>query len=243
MYLIPADVHTKRIIRFTVTSQFTTAEDILRDWSIISKTASALLSESQSLSSSHQSKPSEDNVVGAEENQDPDLEPEDEDEDEDAAFRLDKAPVELWIDKVWTRPWRPTRSLSCSSEPLPCIHNGPQPRCHLGTRPPALRDVEADEDSPLTPGSTGGPLVQISEMPSELLGKQAQKKLTKFYSVPSFCNQWVQCGGHSLCCPLKASQPHKHLSPTCRTTCVSSSPAANTDPPPPLDAATEPELL
>uniref|UniRef100_A0A8C2WNT5 Histidine decarboxylase n=1 Tax=Cyclopterus lumpus TaxID=8103 RepID=A0A8C2WNT5_CYCLU len=45
MYLIPADIHTKRIIRFTVTSQFTTTEDILKDWGIISKMASALLVE------------------------------------------------------------------------------------------------------------------------------------------------------------------------------------------------------
>uniref|UniRef100_A0A8C2WX34 Histidine decarboxylase n=1 Tax=Cyclopterus lumpus TaxID=8103 RepID=A0A8C2WX34_CYCLU len=47
MYLIPADIHTKRIIRFTVTSQFTTTEDILKDWGIISKMASALLAETQ----------------------------------------------------------------------------------------------------------------------------------------------------------------------------------------------------
>ncbi|KAG7278853.1 hypothetical protein CRUP_010416 [Coryphaenoides rupestris] len=45
MYLIPADIHSKRIIRFTVTSQFTTADDILKDWANISKTASALLAE------------------------------------------------------------------------------------------------------------------------------------------------------------------------------------------------------
>ncbi|KAG7218272.1 hypothetical protein INR49_010330 [Caranx melampygus] len=211
MYLIPADVHTKRIIRFTVTSQFTTADDILRDWSIISKMASALLSESQSLISLHQSKSGDDDVLGAEENQDPDLEPR-ASEDEDAAFRLDKAQVELWIDKAWNRPRRPMRSLSCNSEPLSYTHNGPLPRCDFDTRP-GLRDVVDDEDSLLTPGSTGAPLVQITEMPSNLPGKQAPKKLTKFYSVPSFCNQWVQCGRHSLCCPLKASQAQKHLSP------------------------------
>ncbi|RXM92979.1 Histidine decarboxylase [Acipenser ruthenus] len=44
MYLIPAAIRDKLIIRFTVTSQFTTREDILRDWSIIHHTATAVLS-------------------------------------------------------------------------------------------------------------------------------------------------------------------------------------------------------
>ncbi|KAM9367008.1 histidine decarboxylase [Symphorus nematophorus] len=56
MYLIPADIHNKRIIRFTVTSQFTTADDILRDWSIISTTASILLSEIQAVNNPDQTK-------------------------------------------------------------------------------------------------------------------------------------------------------------------------------------------
>uniref|UniRef100_A0A667WQ28 Histidine decarboxylase n=1 Tax=Myripristis murdjan TaxID=586833 RepID=A0A667WQ28_9TELE len=50
MYLIPADLHTKRIIRFTVTSQFTTSDDILKDWGIISKMAANLLAEMRPLS-------------------------------------------------------------------------------------------------------------------------------------------------------------------------------------------------
>uniref|UniRef100_A0AAQ5YVZ5 Histidine decarboxylase n=1 Tax=Amphiprion ocellaris TaxID=80972 RepID=A0AAQ5YVZ5_AMPOC len=190
MYLIPADIHTKRIIRFTVTSQFTSAEDILKDWSIISKTASALLDETQALNNADQPKSGEDEVIGAEENQNPDSDTRS-DEKEDAAARLDKAQVELWIDKAWNRSRRPMRSLSCNSEPLPYSHIG------------------------------SGPMFKITEMPSNLLGKQVLKKLTKFYSVPSFCNQWVQCGRHQLCCPLKVdpesniSHPHSDLvSPT-----------------------------
>uniref|UniRef100_A0A667WPE3 Histidine decarboxylase n=1 Tax=Myripristis murdjan TaxID=586833 RepID=A0A667WPE3_9TELE len=50
MYLIPADLHTKRIIRFTVTSQFTTSDDILKDWGIISKMAANLLAEMSKVS-------------------------------------------------------------------------------------------------------------------------------------------------------------------------------------------------
>ncbi|XP_061132516.1 histidine decarboxylase-like isoform X2 [Syngnathus typhle] len=47
LYLIPAEIHGKRIIRFVVTSQHTTAEDIRRDWSIISKMACDLLADSR----------------------------------------------------------------------------------------------------------------------------------------------------------------------------------------------------
>nr|XP_046204800.1 uncharacterized protein LOC124035389 [Oncorhynchus gorbuscha] len=45
MYLVPADIDGKRIIRFTVTSQLTTSEDIIRDWDIIRKMAADLLAE------------------------------------------------------------------------------------------------------------------------------------------------------------------------------------------------------
>ncbi|KAA8578744.1 hypothetical protein FQN60_018701 [Etheostoma spectabile] len=83
MYLIPADIHTKRIIRFTVTSQFTTAEDILKDWSIISKTASTLLAETQALNNADQPKSVKDEAI--EENQDPDSDTRSK-EREDAAF-------------------------------------------------------------------------------------------------------------------------------------------------------------
>lgn len=49
LFLIPATIHDKFIIRFTVTSQFTTREDILQDWSIIQHTAAQIISQSYSL--------------------------------------------------------------------------------------------------------------------------------------------------------------------------------------------------
>ncbi|XP_072789933.1 histidine decarboxylase isoform X2 [Taeniopygia guttata] len=45
LFLIPATIHDKFIIRFTVTSQFTTREDILQDWSIIQHTAAQIISQ------------------------------------------------------------------------------------------------------------------------------------------------------------------------------------------------------
>uniref|UniRef100_A0A667X4K6 Histidine decarboxylase n=1 Tax=Myripristis murdjan TaxID=586833 RepID=A0A667X4K6_9TELE len=184
MYLIPADLHTKRIIRFTVTSQFTTSDDILKDWGIISKMAANLLAEMRPLSKTEE---------------------------------LDKAQVELWIDKAWNRSRRPIRSLSCNSEPLPL----PSP-------------------------TASGPLFKIPEMPSSLLGKQVLKKLTKFYSVPSFYNQWVQCSRYQLCCPLRAPEvAQQHFSSTCRRmSCMSSSPVTSTAPSPtPLEATNVHKLL
>ncbi|XP_070818439.1 histidine decarboxylase [Chaetodon trifascialis] len=241
MHLIPADIHAKRIIRFTVTSQFTTADDILKDWGIISKMASTLLAETQALNNAGQPKSGKGEVTGAEQNQDPNSDTRSE-EGEEAASRLDKAEVELWIDKAWNQPRKPMRSLSCNSEPLPYTHIGPMSDYDCETRP-SLRDAAGTLPTP----STGpDPVIAIAEMPSNLLGKQVLKKLTKFYSVPSFCNPWVQCRRHQVCCPLTVSQTvQKHLTSTCRrTNCMSSSPVANTAPSPsPLETATAPELV
>ncbi|KAM4593256.1 histidine decarboxylase [Odontesthes bonariensis] len=212
MYLIPAEIQAKRIIRFTVTSQFTTADDILKDWGIISKTASTLLAEMHALNNADQTRPGGDEAKGAAENQDSHLDATS-DEKEDAAAQLEKAQVELWIDKNWNRPRRPMRSLSCNSEPLPYTHIGPLSGYDCETRS-GFKDAAGGLPLPSTTGS--GPLYKITEMPSNVLGKRVLKKLTKFYSVPSFCNQWVQCGQQQLCCPLKVSQAsQKHLSSTC----------------------------
>ncbi|KAF7656348.1 hypothetical protein LDENG_00042710 [Lucifuga dentata] len=249
MYLIPADIHTKRIIRFTVTSQFTTADTILKDWGVISKMASNLLAEMQPLSNAEQPKEGEDEVISAEDNQETNSardnlnsEPGSE-EKEGAASRLDKAEVELWIDKAWNRSRRPMRSLSCNSEPLPYTHFGPLYGYDFETRP-VPKDAAV---APPTPSTTGSdPTFKIPEMPSNLLGRQVLKKLTKFYSVPSFYNQWVQCGRYQLCCPLKVPQvAQKQFSATCRRMgCVSSSPAPNSAPSAtPLEAANMHKLL
>ncbi|XP_010778247.1 histidine decarboxylase [Notothenia coriiceps] len=239
MYLIPADINTKRIIRFTVTSQFTTAEDILKDWSIISKTASTLLAETQALNNGDQPKSGRDEVM--DEYLDSDMQSEG---SEDAVSCLEKAEVELWIDKAWNRSRRPMRSLSCSSEPLPYSCRGPLSGYDFDTRPSFKDDAGALPSTPSTAGS--GPMFKITEVPSNLMDKKVLKKLTKFYSVPSFCNQWVQCGPHQLCCPVKVSQTTtKNVSSTCRRiNCMSSSPVANTAPSTnPLETTTAPKLL
>ncbi|AWP01346.1 putative histidine decarboxylase [Scophthalmus maximus] len=244
MYLIPADIHTKRIIRFTVTSQFTTADDILKDWGTISKMASTLLAETRGRNNADQPISGEDEVIGAGADQDPDSDTRS-DQKEDAASGQDKAQVELWIDKAWIRPRRTMRSLSCNSEPLPYTCTGPVSGYDFDTRP-SLKDAAEALPTASTATTGSSAMYKITEMPSNLLGTQVLKKLTKFYSVPSFCNQWVQCGRHQLCCPVKVSQAaQKHLSSSYRRmNCMSSSPIANTPPSPnPLESASAPKLL
>ncbi|XP_038123779.1 histidine decarboxylase [Cyprinodon tularosa] len=219
MYLIPAEIHTKRIIRFTVTSQFTTEDDIVKDWAFISKTASALLAEKESFNNAEQLGSDEEKATAKEDSIEPHLDVM-ADEKEDMVTQLEKANVDLWIDKAWNRPRRPMRSLSCNSEPLPYW---------------ALFSFDCESLPCLKDGSDGLPPPSptdsmIKEVPSNLPGKQVLKKLTKFYSVPSFCNQWAQCSRHQLTCPLKVSHGgQKLLSSTCRRiNCTHSSSATNT---------------
>nr|XP_046248207.1 histidine decarboxylase [Scatophagus argus] len=242
IYLIPAEIHNKRIIRFTVTSQFTTADDILKDWSFISKTASALLAETQALNNADQPRSRKDEMMRAEGTQDTMSDTGSEERGE-AASGVDKAEVELWIDKAWNQTRRPMRSLSCNSEPLPHTYIGTLSGCDCEPNP-SLKDAAGVLPFPST--AEPNPVTGITEMPSNLLGKQVLKKLTKFYSVPSFCNQLVQCSRQQVCCPVKVSQTaQKHLTSTCRrTNCMSSSPVANAAPSPtPLETATAPKLL
>nr|XP_057944586.1 histidine decarboxylase isoform X1 [Doryrhamphus excisus] len=233
MYLIPADIHTKRILRFTVTSQFTTAEDIRRDWSIISKIASNLLAETRAPDSVKLG----DEVKGDEENRDDRPE-----EAEETAPRMDKAQVELWIDKAWNRSRRPMRSLSCNSEPLPYNYHGLKSGYAFDKK---LSPQDEADILPTSVSAGDSATVKMAEMSTNIVGKQAMKKLTKFHSLPSFCNQWAQGSRHQLCCSLKVSQAPKHFTSTCRRiNCIPSPPKSNTSAsPPPIDTTPVPKLL
>lgn len=71
MFLCPYEICKKVVIRFVVSSQFTTADDILKDWNIISETAAALLAETKLLTNGEQQEAHEDEVNHAATNQDP----------------------------------------------------------------------------------------------------------------------------------------------------------------------------
>lgn len=235
MYLIPADIGNKYIIRFTVTSQFTTAEDILRDWSTISKTAATLLAERRTLAEAEQPKPSGTDgvlVEESEENQDLILAGGG-NKSEETLLTQDKAEVELWIDKVWNEPRKQMRSLSCSAETLPCTYI--QQIARLG---------DAAVSIVVGPSEAGPHHDTESAEPSSIpQGKQVLKKLTKFYSMPIFCNPWLQCARHQMCCPVRVAltgQTQPLTSACSRTNMQPSLPVANTAPTPtPLENGTE----
>lgn len=114
------------------------------------------------------------------------------------------------------------RSLSCNSEPLPCLHMFPRSRYDFEPKPgltdpvvvPPMMDARL---RPLPPSAGADQLCNIPEVPQqEVLGKQVLKKLTKFYSVPSFCNPWVPCSRYQPCCPLSVQVNPKLLSSTCK---------------------------
>lgn len=233
MYLIPADIRNKYIIRFTVTSQFTTPEDILRDWSTISKTAASLLAERRTLAEAEQPKSSGADEVLAEESEERQgsTSAGGSGGREEAALTQDKAEVDLWIDKVWNEPRRQMRSMSCSAETLPCTYI--QQISGLGDAVgvvvgPSQADPDRNTES--------------AETSSNPQGKRVLKKLTKFYSMPIFCNPWLQCARHQVC-PVQVAltgqtQP---LTSGCRRTNVQPSHrVAGTAPTPaPLENGTE----
>ncbi|RXN16410.1 histidine decarboxylase [Labeo rohita] len=105
MFLIPAAIGNKLIIRFAVTSQFTSAQDIQRDWTLIQQTAREVL---RSCALTRQ--PSVISDESCEENED------------DAPLtihaELSRMRLEPMIDERLVRQGqrRAIRSLSCSAE-------------------------------------------------------------------------------------------------------------------------------
>lgn len=114
IYLIPVTIRNKYIIRFTVTSQFTTADDILRDWTIISETAAALLAETAAPDATLPPESVKDAVGGGEEKTVVASK-----SHNGAAAGLEKSEMELWIDKAQKQPVKPVHAPSGNSQPLP----------------------------------------------------------------------------------------------------------------------------
>lgn len=95
-------------------------------------------------------------------------------------------PVKAQI-PVTTSAKRTARSLSCSS-----------------ALPPSPRDTVIPKDGPAP--HTGATLSNIPEQADSILSRKVLKKLTKFYSVPSFAQTWMQCGMQQVYCPSKSFQ-------------------------------------
>ncbi|XP_025977038.2 histidine decarboxylase [Dromaius novaehollandiae] len=233
LFLIPATIHDKFIIRFTVTSQYTTREDILQDWNIIQHTAAQIVSRHYALPRVNSGdgaripnmivKPSSNTISNA------------------SQFYLDEGEYKTPSRKIVVQP----KKLAAS--PSTCVINqqvegqgDPLDDCF----PEDVQDVTRHKltsflfsylsvqgkkktarslscnSVPMTGGleqcnpkagatdkkesHTNAKI--LSRLPEEvmMLKKSAFKKLIKFYSVPSFPECSIQCGLHLPCCPLQA---------------------------------------
>uniref|UniRef100_A0A4W4HHH6 Histidine decarboxylase n=1 Tax=Electrophorus electricus TaxID=8005 RepID=A0A4W4HHH6_ELEEL len=183
MFLIPAAIGTKLIIRFTVTSQFTKVEDIQRDWDLIQRTAAELLQPG--LCIRLLSLALENHVTADTTNADTEQETlwlEQEVGNLDAQSAEGTVRMEPMIDKhlVHQGQRRAIRSMSCSAELPP---TRPEPASVLKEAPPS---------------ST---LAQIPESPVE--GRRGHKRLLKFNSVPSLSQGWAQCAMQQIYRPFQ----------------------------------------
>uniref|UniRef100_W5N5W6 Histidine decarboxylase n=1 Tax=Lepisosteus oculatus TaxID=7918 RepID=W5N5W6_LEPOC len=230
MFLIPAAIRKTLVIRFTVTSQFTTKEDILRDWGIIQQTAAQILLRSSENHSSgtaeqlsHTSSSAGENVLAkmlsVPEPQKPraarrhpvsesdgdkhsgclQTEPLGDPFDDTFPVEVQKVNKFKQASQVYSHlagqgQKKNTRSLSCNSEPLS-----------------VLKDLNILQHLSQEGSVRNGPCAKgglLSSLPKNvtLLEKSALKKLTKFYSVPSFPQCGIQCGIQQPCCSLKSLQ-------------------------------------
>ncbi|NXL96633.1 DCHS decarboxylase, partial [Tyrannus savana] len=233
LFLIPATICDKFIIRFTVTSQFTTREDILRDWTIIQHTAAQIVSQNYGLHSISSDdgaripamvvEPSSDAISNA---------------------------SQLYLDGGKSKP--PSRKTvvqpkKLSVSPSTCVisqqvkgQGDPLDDCF----PEDVQDVtkhkltsflfsylsvqgkkKTARSLSCTSVPVTGSLEQcnpkaaatdkeesrasarvLSSLPEDMMmfKKSAFKKLIKFYSVPSFPECSIQCGLQLPCCPLQA---------------------------------------
>ncbi|CAK6432247.1 unnamed protein product [Pipistrellus nathusii] len=230
IFLIPATVQDKLIIRFTVTSQFTTREDILRDWNLIRDAATLILSQHCTSQPSPQARglipqprgpraPSSSEVAlqapgGAE-------------DDLAEARRIVQQPKRVGAGLVGREDGRPLETPldppgDCFSEEAPAVAKR-KPSSFLisylsvRSKKKAVRSLSCNSVpvSAQKPLSSEGPGKNrdsssaaniFSRLPEEMmvLKKSAFKKLIKFYSVPSFPECSLQCGLQLPCCPLQA---------------------------------------
>ncbi|XP_011920703.1 PREDICTED: histidine decarboxylase isoform X3 [Cercocebus atys] len=228
LFLIPATIQDKLIIRFTVTSQFTTRDDILRDWNLIRDAATLILSQH----CTSQPSPRVGNLIpqirgarawaggtslqsvsGA-------------GDDPVQARKIIKQPQCVGVGPMRRENGRHHESLldpvdDCFSEEAPDATKHKLSSflfsyLSVQTKKKTVRSLSCNSvpvsaQKPLPTEASvkngGSSRVRIfSRFPEEMmmLKKSAFKKLIKFYSVPSFPECSSQCGLQLPCCPLQA---------------------------------------
>ncbi|NXN30945.1 DCHS decarboxylase, partial [Nycticryphes semicollaris] len=233
LFLIPATIHDKFIIRFTVTSQFTTREDILQDWNIIQHTAAQIVSQNYGLrciSSGDGAripntivKPRSDAISNA------------------SQVYLDGGKYKTPSRKIVVQPKKLVASPSTcvisqqvkgQGDPVgDCFPEDIQhvTKHKLTSFLFSYLSVQGKKKTARSLSCNSVPMTGsleqcnpkaaaadkkeshanariLSRLPEEvmMLKKSAFKKLIKFYSVPSFPECSIQCGLQLPCCPLQA---------------------------------------
>ncbi|XP_069481075.1 histidine decarboxylase [Ambystoma mexicanum] len=232
MFLIPATINDKLIIRFTVTSQFTTREDILRDWNLIRDTATRVANQhyagkvAQTMDGKNISEAKIPNGNNTSSKTPPET-------------GGHKAPFEKitvqprnymvrpkdWVNSTFENERDSSDDCFPEESPVATKHR-PSSFIYrylsVKEREKKSRSLSCNsvplngirELTNLKVGSRDG--VQsgepqtigdmFSKVPEKviILEKNAFKKLIKFYSVPSFPECSIQCGLQLPCCPLQA---------------------------------------
>ncbi|KAB1277176.1 Histidine decarboxylase [Camelus dromedarius] len=228
LFLIPATIQDKLIIRFTVTSQFTTRDDILRDWNLIHDAATLVLSQH----CTSQPSPRVGNLIPL--TRGPRASAKEMSfqsvtgigDDPAQARKTIRQPQHAAASPGGGEGFRHLETLldpldDCFSEEAPDVTKHKLSSflfsyLSVQNKKKAVRSlscnsvpVSAQKPQPAD-GSVkngGSSRVRIfSRFPEEMmmLKKSAFKKLIKFYSVPSFPECSSQCGLQLPCCPLQA---------------------------------------
>ncbi|XP_050822592.1 histidine decarboxylase [Gopherus flavomarginatus] len=228
LFLIPATIHDKFIIRFTVTSQFTTREDILRDWHIIQQTAAQIINQHYMLHPSNSADGAKiPNIIS---NPSPMA------DNGTSPFHTEVGEHKAPSRKIIVQPKKlavsPTtcvvsQHLEAQVDPLDDCFPEDVPEVTQHKLSSFLFSYLSVQDKKKTARSLscnsvptiGHPKAAASEkngshpgdkilskLPKEvmMLKKSAFRKLIKFYSVPSFPECSIQCGIQLPCCPLQA---------------------------------------
>uniref|UniRef100_A0A8C3M049 Histidine decarboxylase n=1 Tax=Chrysolophus pictus TaxID=9089 RepID=A0A8C3M049_CHRPC len=232
LFLIPATIHDKFIIRFTVTSQFTTREDILQDWNIIQRTAAQIISKHNELhhiSSGDEAKipntvsePSSSVISHASQ---PYI--------EERKYKIPSRKIVGQPKKLEMSPSTCVISQQvegqgdlddCFPEDVQdvtkhkltsflfsylSVQGKKKTARSLSCNSVPMTDLLEQRNPKATDTDKKEPHANariLSRLPEEvmMLKKSAFKKLIKFYSVPSFPECSIQCGLQLPCCPLQA---------------------------------------
>ncbi|XP_062947923.1 histidine decarboxylase isoform X2 [Cynocephalus volans] len=227
LFLIPATIQDKLIIRFTVTSQFTTRADILSDWNLIRDAATLILRQH----CTSQPSPRVGNLIpqirGSRASaKGMSLKSVNEAGDDPAqARKIIKQPQPAGDSPLRREDNRHLETLldpfdDCFSEAAPdatkqklssflfsylSVQNKKTVRSLSCTSVPVSAQKPLPTDGSVKNGSSSRVRI-FSRFPEEMmmLKKSAFKKLIKFYSVPSFSECSSPCGLQLPCCPLQA---------------------------------------